>query len=186
MTEAGRIHAEAEAVLHFWLQEVPPENHFARDDALDAECARRFQGLRDTLAATGAKGWADDPRHLLAAVIALDQFSRNIYRGAAAAFAADPLARSLAAKAVAAGWDLAMAQTERAFLYLPFQHSEDEADQDRSVALFDALDDEESRRFARLHRDVIRRFGRFPGRNAALGRTDTPEEAAFLREDRAF
>ncbi|MBA2919844.1 DUF924 family protein [Sphingomonas sp. MAH-20] len=181
-----QVHAEAEAVLHFWLEEVPPEKRFARDDALDAECARRFKALRDRLAATAAAGLRDDPRHLLGAVIALDQFSRNIYRGSAEAFAADPIARSLSEHALREGWDRGMSIPERQFLYMPFQHSEDAADQDRSVALFTALGDGKSLDYATLHRDVIRRFGRFPGRNAALGRPNTSDEEAFLAEDQAF
>ena len=181
-----QVHAAAEAVLRFWLHEVPPEKRFARDGALDAECARRFKALRDELAATGAAGWWDDPRDALAAVIALDQFSRNIYRGSAEAFAADPIARSLADKAIRQGWDRDMTIPERQFLYMPFQHSEDAADQDRAVALFASTGDEQSSRFAELHRDAIRRFGRFPGRNAALGRPNTPEEKAFLAQEQAF
>lgn len=185
-TRDTQVHAETEAVLHFWLEEVPPEKRFARDAALDIECERRFRHLRDEVAATGAAGWWDDPRSLLAAVILLDQFSRNIYRGHAEAFAADPIARALAEKAIEQGWDRAMDPAERQFLYMPFQHSEDAVDQERSVALFEALGEEQALRFARLHRDVIARFGRFPGRNAALGRTDTPEEKAYLAEDQLF
>jgi uncharacterized protein (DUF924 family) len=181
-----QVHAAADAVLRFWLHEVPPAKRFGRDDALDAECARQFKGLRDELAATGAAGWWDDPRDALAAVIALDQFSRNIYRGWAEAFAADPIARSLADKAVRQGWDRDMTIPERQFLYMPFQHSEDTADQHRAVALFASIGDEQSLRFAELHRDVICRFGRFPGRNAALGRANTPEEEAFLAQEQAF
>jgi uncharacterized protein (DUF924 family) len=181
-----QVHAEAEAVLHFWLHEVPPEKRFARDDALDAECARRFKALRDELAATGAAGWWDDPRDALAAVIVLDQFSRNIYRGSAEAFAADPIAHALADKAIREGWDREMTVEERQFLYLPFQHAETAADQERALALFANLGDEKALRYAELHRDVIRRFGRFPGRNAALGRPNTPAEEAFLAEEQAF
>jgi uncharacterized protein (DUF924 family) len=181
-----QVHAEAEAVLHFWLHEVPPEKRFARDDTLDAECARRFKALRDALAATGAAGWWDDPRELLAAVIVLDQFSRNIYRGSAEAFAADPIAHALADKAIRERWDQEMTVEERQFLYLPFQHAETAADQERALKLFASLGEETALRYAELHRDVIRRFGRFPGRNAALGRPNTPDEEAFLAEEQAF
>ncbi|HEU4968742.1 DUF924 family protein [Sphingomonas sp.] len=181
-----QVHAEAEAVLHFWLHEVPPEKRFARDDTLDAECARRFKALRDALAATGAAGWWDDPRELLAAVIVLDQFSRNIYRGSAEAFAADPIAHALADKAIHERWDQDMTVQERQFLYLPFQHAETAADQERALTLFASLGEGTALRYAELHRDVIRRFGRFPGRNAALGRPNTPDEEAFLAEEQAF
>ena len=184
--DTAQVYAQAEAVLHFWFEEVPPDRRFAHDPGLDAECARRFKGLRDDLAATGAAGWWDDPRGLFAAVILLDQFSRNIYRGSAEAYAADPVARALADKAIVCGWDRDMRATERQFLYLPFQHSEDAADQERSVALFEALGQPEPLRYAHLHRDVIGRFGRFPGRNAALGRANTAEEEAFLAEKQDF
>ena len=182
----GQVHEQAQAVLDFWLREVPPGKRFARDAAIDAECERRFKTLRDELAATGAAGWWDDPRDLLAAVIVLDQFSRNIYRGAAEAFAADPIALALAEKAVTAGWDRAMDSVERSFLYLPFQHAENAVDQDRSLALYEQLGEAEALAFARTHREVIARFGRFPGRNVALGRQSTPEEAAFLSEPQPF
>jgi uncharacterized protein (DUF924 family) len=177
-----QVHAEADAVLRFWLHEVPPDRRFVRDEAIDAECARRFKHLRDELAATGAAGWWDDPRAALAAVIVLDQFSRNIYRGSAEAFAADPIAHALADKAIREGWDRQMTVPERQFLYLPFQHAETAADQDRALALFASLGDEKAMHYAKLHRDVIRRFGRFPHRNAALGRKSTPEEEAYLAE----
>jgi uncharacterized protein (DUF924 family) len=180
------IKSAAEDILHFWLAEIPPEKRFARDDRIDAECTRRFKDVRDSLLANDARGWLDDRRTLLAAVIALDQFSRNIYRGSAEAFAGDALAQALARKAVDAGWNRDMIVAERIFLYMPFQHSEDIADQERSVALFDKLGDANARRFAHLHRDVIRHFGRFPGRNAALGRANTPAEVEFLKEDQAF
>lgn len=185
-TRDTQVHAKAEAVLHFWLDEVPPEKRFARDSALDATLEHRFKGLRDELAATGAAGWWDHPRDLLAAIILLDQFSRNIYRGSGEAFAADPIALRLADKAIEQGWDRDMNAVERQFLYMPFQHSEDAADQERAVSLFGDIGDPKSLDFAHAHRDVIRRFGRFPGRNAALGRANTPEEQAFLAQDQLF
>ena len=185
-TRDTQVHAKAAAVLHFWLHEVPAEKRFARDAVLDAECARRFRDLRDELAATGAAGWWDSARDVLAAVIVLDQFSRNIYRGSAEAFAADPVARALADKAVVEGWDRSLTADERQFLYMPFQHSEEASDQDRSVTLFEQLGEPEPLNFARLHWDVIARFGRFPGRNAALGRETTAEEAAFLANNPGF
>ncbi len=172
-----QVHDEAEAVIAFWLDETPAEKRFARDDALDAAIARRFGALRDAVADGGAAGWRDDPRTVLAAVILLDQFSRNLFRGDARAFAADPLARSLADAAIAAGWDGDMDAEERRFLYMPFMHSEDMADQRRSLDLFGADD-----HWARAHADQIARFGRFPQRNDALGRETTVEEAAFLAD----
>ncbi len=185
-TRDGQVHAKAREVLDFWLRVVPPEKRFARNDGLDAECARRFGSLRDELAATGAAGWWDAPEEALAAVIVLDQFSRNIHRGSAEAFAADPIARAVADKAIASGWDAGMDATQRQFLYMPFMHSEALPDQDRSVALFEALGEKGSFDFAQKHRDVIARFGRFPGRNAALGRETSAEEEAFLASNPGF
>lgn len=182
----GQVHEQADAVLRFWFGEVPAEKRFARDAAIDAECARRFGELRDTLVATRAEGWRDDRLPALAAVIVLDQFSRNVHRGSAEAFAADPLAREIAAQAIEAGWDRDMSVEQRQFLYMPFMHSEELVDQDRSVALFAALGDDEPLKFAYLHRDVIVRFGRFPGRNAALGRESNAAEREFLEEEQAF
>ena len=121
------------------------------------------------------------PRGTLALIILLDQFSRNLHRGSSEAFAADAKARQIARAAVAHGLDLQFGPVERLFLYLPFEHSEDLADQDEAVRLFETLD-EEQRDWARRHRDVIVRFGRFPRRNAALGRISTQEEEAYLAE----
>ena len=135
--------------------------------------ARREIGRTRSLAAT--------PRGTLALIILLDQFSRNLHRGSPEAFAADAKARQIARAAVAQGLDLQFGPVERLFLYLPFGHSEDLADQDESVRLFETLDEEQSD-WARRHRDVIVRFGRFPHRNAVLGRTSTPEEEAYLAE----
>ena len=125
---------------------------------------------------------AVDAEGALALAILLDQFPRNIYRGTPRAFAADAKARDAARNALAAGHDQAVAPFMRAFLYLPFEHSEDMADQDRSVALFRALGDEKYLGFAIGHRDVIARFGRFPHRNEILGRRSTPDELAYLRQ----
>lgn len=169
-------------MLDFWFRETPPEKRFKRDATFDAECARRFKALRDRVLAEGAAGWADAPETLLAAVILLDQFSRNIYRGKAEAFAGDALARSLSDQAIARGWDRGMTDEEKQFLYMPFMHAEDAAGQARSIALFETLGGDPYR-FAQMHKNVIDRFGRFPGRNAALGRADTPEEARFLVEE---
>ncbi|TKD50882.1 DUF924 family protein [Sphingomonas baiyangensis] len=178
----GEVHDEAAAVLAFWFDEVAPERQFAKDDALDAEIARRFGALREQLATTGAAGWDGDPDMLLAAVIVLDQFSRNLHRGSAEAFATDDLALSLARRAIAAGWDRELPVDRRAFLYLPFMHAKDAGVQEESVRLFTELGRELNLKFAIDHRDVIARFGRYPGRNAALGRETTPEEAAYLSQ----
>ena len=174
------VHRQAEAVLHFWLVEVPPEKRFARDDALDAECASRFGALRAGVVADHAAGWRGSPRPLLAAIVLVDQFSRNIFRGGAEAFAADPLARALAGEALAKGWADRFGAEERQFLWMPFMHAEDLATQVRSVALFTQNGPGLPLDFARAHAAQVARFGRFPQRNNALGRATTAEEAAFI------
>lgn len=175
----AQVHRAGE-VLGFWLEATPKEKRFAADPALDAEIERRFGGLRDHVVRTHAADWVDEPRTLLAAVILIDQFSRNIFRGSAAAFAADPLARELSRYALDRSWDGGMTPLERQFLCMPFQHSESRTDQLLSVALFEAIGDEEALRFARAHLEQIERFGRFPQRNEALKRDSTREELAFL------
>jgi uncharacterized protein (DUF924 family) len=171
-----------EAVLSFWLEETPAEKRFAVDPALDAEIGDRFGSLMDEVAVSRASGWRSDARTLLAAIVLADQFPRNIHRGTPRAFATDGLARELTNIALDNGWDAGLSSEERQFLYMPLMHSETLADQQRSVDLFEGLGLAESADFARRHRDQIARFGRFPGRNAALDRADTPEEAEFLKE----
>lgn len=176
----NEVHQTAE-VVRFWLEETSAELRFARDDGLDAAITTRFGGLRDAVLAEHAAGWRGDAQALLAAIILLDQFSRNIRRGSADAFAADPLARALAREALARGWGATMSALERQFLYMPFMHSEAMTDQVLSVALFEADGaDSPPADFARRHAAQIARFGRFPQRNAALGRTSTSAETAFL------
>jgi len=185
-TPAAEVHQEAieeqaEAVLDFWLRQTPPERRFARDAALDAEIAARFSHLIDAVAACHGAGWRARPRTLLAAVILLDQFPRNIRRGRADAFANDPLARALTEEAVAKRWDREMSQAERQFLYMPLMHCERLDTQVRALALFGTVDDD-SADYAWRHCVQIARFGRFPGRNDALGRATTPMEAELLNE----
>ncbi len=178
MTE-GEVDSAAKEVHAFWFA-LTPEQQFAKDPALDAAIGERFGALREQVLASGAAGWRGESGHLLAAVIVLDQFSRNLFRGQAAAFAADPLARELTDLAIARGWDTRLPQEERVFLYMPLMHAEDAAGQARSVAMFEALGIEENLAFARDHAEVITRFGRFPSRNAALGRATTADERTYL------
>jgi len=178
----GEVHAAARKVLDFWFGELTPEQHFAKDDALDRTIARRFAGLRGALLSSGAVKWRDTPETLLAAIIVLDQFSRNIYRGQAAAFAGDALALTLTQQAIAAGWDSRLPPDRRQFLYMPLMHSEDAAVQEESIRRFAALGDDEVLAFAREHHDVIERFGRFPSRNEALGRETSAEERDYLNQ----
>jgi len=173
---------EARGVLSFWFEELEPRQWFEKDDALDRHIRDRFLVLYEQLAARGAGDWARTARGALAAVIVLDQFPRNMFRGDGRSFASDALALAVAEQAIGAGLDAAFDATRRKFLYMPFEHSEDAAMQARSVALFAALGDADSLDYALRHKKVIDRFGRFPHRNAPLGRRSTAEEAAFLEQ----
>jgi uncharacterized protein (DUF924 family) len=160
---------------------------FRKDAAFDAEIRRRFLAAVEAALAGELNAWADDRQAALALLILLDQFPRNLFRGEAKAFAGDPQARQLAATALAKGWDKSMSAVEKLFVYLPFEHSEALADQERSVALFSALAAghpgcEGFLDYAHRHHEVIARFGRFPHRNAALGRPSTPEETSYLAQ----
>lgn len=169
-------------VLAFWFGEVGSQRWFAKDEALDATIRERFSRLHEGLAAAKQRPQADSPRAMLAAVIATDQFPRNMYRGTPRAYASDDVALQWAREAVDRGLDSAMAAEERQFLYMPFQHSEVRADQARSVQLVGSLGEDEWTKYALAHRDIIERFGRFPHRNAILGRTSTPDELRLLDE----
>ena len=179
-TAAGEVHGHACEVLDFWFEEVGAERHFAKDDALDATIAERFGALQRQLLATEAAGWRDDRDALLAAVIVLDQFSRNLFRGQAAAFAADPLALELALIGIARGDDRLLPPDRRAFLYMPLMHSEDAGVARFSLHCFEALGNPVNLKFAHDHADVLARYGRYPSRNAALGRASTEAEQAYL------
>lgn len=169
-------------VLDYWLQTVGPEGWFAVVPEVDSHISSRFQGAWQEVAAGELTHWCDDARGCLAYLIVADQFSRNMFRGDARSFATDAAARDAARTAIARGFDLAVAEPERAFFYLPFEHAENLADQDWSVALMTARlpSDPGHALHARAHREIIRRFGRFPYRNEALCRPSTPEERAFL------
>lgn len=155
---------------------------FEADDGFDDDVRRRFAADLERAAAGMHDGMAGEAEGALALTILLDQFPRNIHRGTPGAFAFDGKALAVARRALDAGHDRALAPFQRPFLYLPFEHSEDLADQDRAVALFRVLGDEKGLDFAIRHRDVIARFGRFPHRNAILGRQSAPEEVAFLSQ----
>ncbi|MEP7316807.1 MAG: DUF924 family protein [Sphingomicrobium sp.] len=176
----------APAVLHFWFNEVGTDRWFAKDDALDQEIARRFGKLRDQVIASDAAGWRDDLATLTAAIILVDQFSRNIHRGSAKAFAADPLALDLALSALERGWVALAPEPWRAFQLMPLMHSEDLAVQERSLVEFARLGNPFNLEFARKHQGQIARFGRFPGRNKAMGRLSTEEERALIDTGETF
>jgi uncharacterized protein (DUF924 family) len=169
----------AQDVLAFW-RAAGHERWFEPDDAFDAAIRERFEGTYRDAVAGRLGAWENSPEGALALVIVLDQFPRNMFRHSARSFAADPLARAVAGRAIANGFDLRVAMPERSFFYLPFEHSEALADQERAVALVAATGDADLLKWAELHASIIRRFGRFPHRNAVLGRTSTPEEQAFL------
>jgi uncharacterized protein (DUF924 family) len=170
-------------VLEFWLNEIGPDAWYRGDAATDQACARLtdlWQAARDG----GLEHWVDGTVGTLAYIILTDQIPRNIHRGTSLAFATDPQARAAARKALDEGWDMGAPEPERHFFYMPFEHSEDPGEQALAVALMAERvpSDPEMALHARAHRDVIARFGRFPTRNAALGRESSPEEAAYLAE----
>lgn len=177
--DAVRALPTANDVLAFW-RALGPKRWFSKNDAVDAEIREQFGALHAAAAQGRFAGWESEAPGALALVVVLDQFPRNIYRGSAEAFATDPLARAVAGRAIARGFDRAVPDAERLFFYLPLMHSETLADQERCCALCRALDDTGTLAYAEIHADIIRRFGRFPHRNAALGRATTPAEQAFL------
>ena len=168
----------AEDVLDFWFADDVRPKWFKSTPDFDALIRERFGALYDSAMAGELDVWAQEPRPALARIIVLDQFSRNLFRNDARAYAGDGLAISAAHDAVDREFDAHLLPEERHFLYMPFMHSEVLADQDRGLSLFATLDDAETLNSARYHRDIVARFGRFPHRNAVLGRADTSEELA--------
>lgn len=175
---------EIARVLDFWFRELTPADWFGEGETLDPLVTARFGVLHERAVAGDLDDWARTAHGRLALVLVLDQFSRHIHRGTAQAFAADAKAQALALEAIALGIDGQLALSQRHFLYLPLMHAEDPDLQRESVAAFEGLRDfvEEVLAFARSHEADIARFGRFPYRNAALGRTTTEDEAARLAE----
>lgn len=169
-------------VLGFWLNEIGRKGWYLREDAIDQAIRERFAEIYEAAARGALDGWRATPDGALALIILLDQFPRNMFRDDPRAFATDAKAREIAHEAIGKGFDLRIAEPERMMFYMPLEHSEDLADQDRSVALFAERmpSEKEGVRYAEAHRDVIRRFGRFPMRNAALGRASTPAEQVFI------
>jgi uncharacterized protein (DUF924 family) len=166
------------AVVQFW-REAGPGRWFRQDDAFDALFRARFLEAYEAAASGRLASWADSPEGALALVLLLDQFPRNAFRGTPRMYATDAQARAAAGAAIAAGHDLRVDAQLRQFFYLPFMHSEELADLDRCCALMQPLGGE-NLRFAHHHRDIVARFGRFPHRNAVLGRESTPAEERFL------
>jgi uncharacterized protein (DUF924 family) len=180
MTIEPPLYAE---VLEFW-RAAGPSKWFAKEDGFDAEIRGRFEPLHFAAARGELAGWAETAEGALALLLTVDQFPRTLFRGSAHAFATDPMARTVAEAAIDRGFDRAVEPALRPFFYLPFEHSERLEDQERSVALCEALlrdtGDADTLKWALLHRDLIARFGRFPHRNAAFGRESTPAEADYM------
>ena len=189
------MHTDALAVLDFWFgpsddpgHGQPREMWFKKDDAFDALIAQRFGPLIEAALVGGIDDWQTRPVDALPAlarVLVLDQFTRNTFRGTARAFAGDAMALQTARALVASGADRALSGVQRQFAYLPFEHAEDLSHQRTAVQLYQQLAADEPARaglveWAQKHLDIVARFGRFPHRNAALGRASTDEEAAFL------
>lgn len=169
-------------VLDFWLGEVGPAGWYAGGETLDRECRMRFGDLWQAALDGGLDHWVDGAAGTLAYLIICDQMARNMHRGTGLAFATDALALRAARRAVDEGWDMAAPEPERQFFYMPFEHSENPADQATAVRLLTErlASDPDMALHARAHQAIIARFGRFPFRNAALGRETTPDEAEFM------
>ncbi|MBI4275845.1 MAG: DUF924 family protein [Rhizobiales bacterium] len=166
-------------VLAFW-RDAGPDKWFKKDLAFDADIRARFLAAHEAAARGEFSAWEATAEGALALVIVLDQLPRNMFRDDARAFATDALARAVADRAIARGFDATVPKSLRAFFYLPFEHSENLADQERCIALNRATGDADALKWAEIHADIIRRFGRFPHRNKVLGREMAPEEQVFL------
>jgi uncharacterized protein (DUF924 family) len=166
-------------VLAFWRAAGPPK-WFKKDAAFDAEITARFLATYERAARGDLSAWEATAEGALALLIVLDQFPRNMFRGQARTYAADALVREIASRALARGLDREVPRSDRRFFYLPFMHSEVLTDQEKCVALAQGYGDDEFTKYAEQHADIVRRFGRFPHRNALLERTTTPAEQEFL------
>ncbi len=171
-------------IIEFWFgaKGEARKRWFQQSEAFDAEIRTRFGAAVERALSGDFADWEKNAEGALALILLLDQFPRNIWRGSARAFSGDGRALVMARRAIAAGFDRQRPELERVFFYLPFEHSEDIADQRTSLRLMRTLADAEYCRYAEAHRDIIVRFGRFPHRNAVLGRTSTPEELEFLKQ----
>jgi len=165
-------------VVGFW-RSIGPKGWFEKIQAVDDEIRRLFLGIHEDAAAGKLSAWENSAEGALALLLLLDQFPRNMFRGDKRAFATDAQARAVASRAILNGFDGAFPDM-RSFFYLPFEHSENLADQERGIALYKAADDADGLKWAQIHYDIIKKFGRFPHRNAVLGRTTTPDEQKFL------
>lgn len=169
----------AQSVLTFW-KNAGEKKWFSKDEAFDEDFRTKFMALHEEAAAGKLSDWAKTAEGALAVIILLDQFPRNSFRGTPRMFATDGLALDIAKRAIDAGFDTSIDGALRVFFYLPFEHAEDLAEQDRAVALCEAMGNANFHKYAILHRDIIARFGRFPHRNALFERTSTADEITFL------
>lgn len=186
MEMSGQNIQSASQIIDFWFSDAAKKRWFRSTRKFDNELRQRF-GLTVQAALDGhLDDWLESVNGSLALVILLDQFPLNIYRGEAKGFAGEAKSRAVALHAIEQGWDRELGDAEKGFLYLPFMHSESLADQDRAVDLFRLAGLDGNLRWAKHHREIVRRFGRFPHRNAILGRESTAEELAWLASDEAF
>ena len=173
---------KAQNILHFWFEELTHKQHFAKDAALDEIVRTRFGDTLEAAARCELYAWRATPEGALAEIIVLDQFSRNIYRDLPRAFAQDSMALALARELVASGQDSALSTAQRRFAYMPYMHNESALIHAQAVQLFAQPGLEEAMDFEQRHQSIITRFGRYPHRNAVLGRVSTAEEIAFLNQ----
>ncbi len=177
---SDEIHADAKRVLTFWFEEHGPKDWFSGEAAFDKEVVAAFSDVQAAATKCEKWEWRATPKGRLAEIIVLDQFSRQIFRNDPRAFASDPLALALAQEAVRAGDDAKLTESERVFVYMPYMHSESLVVHDEAMRLFTALGNADNLEYEKKHRELIARFGRYPKRNAALGRASTPEEEAYI------
>jgi len=171
---------QPQTILHFWFTELTPKQHFAKDAALDDAIRTRFGAVLEAAARCELFAWRATPEGRLAEIVVLDQFSRNVWRDTPRAFAQDALALALAQELVASGQDRSLPVAQRRFAYMPYMHSESALIHGQAVALFSQPGLEDNLRFEHAHKAIIDRFGRYPHRNAIVGRESTAEELAFL------
>jgi uncharacterized protein (DUF924 family) len=173
---------QAQIILDFWFQEITPAQWFSKSDAFDQVIQQRFAAIHQQAAAGELLHWRTTAQGRLAEIIVLDQFSRNMYRDDPRAFAQDATALVLAQEAIALGLDQQLEQNQKAFLYMPYMHSESKVIHELALQLFTQLGNENNLKFEIMHKAIIDQFGRYPHRNAVLGRSSTPEEITFLQQ----
>jgi uncharacterized protein (DUF924 family) len=172
-----------EEVLKFWFEELTPEMQFAKDSALDQQIRNRFMDIHTQILQGRTKEWKKTPAGRLAEIIVLDQFSRNMFRDTPQAFASDAMALEFAQAAVKSGDDQKLPIEQRAFIYMPFMHSENREHHEQAIKLFAQKGLEKNLQFEMMHKSIIDRFNRYPHRNEILKRASTPEEIEFLKQE---